>query len=388
MELINREQCTGCMACFQVCPMKCISIEEDDLGHKYPAINHLKCIECGKCNYVCPESNTLVSNTSKKAYAAWSLDSKDRLSSASGGAASVFYQTAIEQEMYISGAIYDNNFEVKHIVSNNIEDISKFKQSKYVYSNSDDIYNKIKILLDDGKQVLFISLPCKIAGLLSYLGKNYPRLITIDIVCHGTPSYKMLKEHIFNKSSLTNLDNLSFRNNNVFMFQLTGNNKKIYRKINILDEYLAAFLKSVNYRESCYQCKYAKNERISDITICDFWGLGKNIPFDHPYTGSISAVLINTENGKLFFDKNKTKLFFEERQVKEAIEGNSQLNHPTIKPLCFNEFNNLYRKYGLDKSSKILFRKERLTYKVDYYYKSFVLNLKNLIKLIFKIRRK
>ena len=105
--------------------------------------------------------------------------------------------------------------------------------------------------------------------------------------------------------------------------------KKLYQKIGREDKYLAAFLNGLNYRDSCYQCKYAKPERISDITICDFWGLGVEIPFDHPYTGSISAVLLNTDKGANFFRKSCSKLFVEERPVSEAIKGNAQLNTPT-----------------------------------------------------------
>lgn len=327
--LVGKSACTGCMACVQICPSHAIVIGCDELGNIYPRIMEDKCIHCGQCKRHCPEQRPLPEVMPRKAYACWSLDVGNRKTSASGGAAAEFYAAALKDGYWICGAEYTDNGSVIHTLSREYNSISRYKQSKYVFSDVLDIYARIKGLLDQGDRVLIISLPCKIAGLLAFLGKSYEKLLTVDIVCHGTPPAKMLRDHIQAVAGIKDDFLIRFREDNLFLLSIESQGKKLYQKIGKEDTYLAAFLNGLSYRDSCYQCKYAKPERISDITICDFWGLGTEIPFDHPYTGSISAVLLNTDKGAIFFRKNSQKLFVEERPVSEAIKGNAQLNAPT-----------------------------------------------------------
>ena len=350
MELASKTKCTGCMACMEKCPGNCISITPDHMGNYYPHINGTDCLNCGVCQKTCPELVMPSAVKPSEAYAAWSLDNNDRKSSASGGAASVFYRHALDMGYWIAGAKYTKDFHVTHIVSDKISAVNGFKQSKYVCSEMGSVYQKVKELLSVGETILFISLPCKIAGLLGYLGKKYDNLITVDIVCHGTPPYQNLKEHIdCVKKNIPTV--LKFRQDNEFIFQLSDDNDQIlYSKVGRTDTYLTAFLEGINYRESCYHCNYARPERISDITICDFWGLGQEIPFDHPYSGSISAVLINTDRGKAFFRGCQAYLFTEQRPVDEAIKGNAQMNHPSPYPSQRPEFEKMYQECGFDKA--------------------------------------
>ncbi len=327
--LANKKSCTGCMACVQVCPSHAIDIYYDELGNAYPRISEDKCIHCGSCRRHCPEQLAMADTMPRKAYACWSLDADSRKTSASGGAAAEFYAAALEAGYWICGAEYTSNGSVIHTLSRDSESIRRYKQSKYVFSDTADAYTRIKDLLDQDSKVIMISLPCKIAGLLAFLGKPYDNLLTVDIVCHGTPPAKMLQDHVLEVAGVKDNFAIKFREDNLFLMSVELQGKKLYQKIGREDEYLAAFLNGLNYRDSCYQCKYAKPERISDITICDFWGLGAEIPFEHPYTGSISAVLVNTDKGANFFRKSCSKLFVEERPVSEAIKGNAQLNAPT-----------------------------------------------------------
>lgn len=361
ISLADKQKCTGCMACLQTCPVKCISAREDNIGDLYPYIDRDTCIECGSCAKVCPEISTNRKSSLKKAdraYAVWSLNTNSRSASASGGAASEFYESALNQEYWICGVKYEEQYHVRHSLTKNQKEIFAYRQSKYVYSETVDIYRKIKELLQKDEKVLFISLPCKVAGLYSFLGDRLAEnLLTVDIVCHGTPPYAQLKEHI-KKVAILNSGKLIFRKENEFLFEVTDNNKIVYSKTGRQDNYLVAFLDGLNYRPSCYNCSYARPERISDITIGDFWGLGSEIPWNHPYTGSISAVLINTEKGRKFWDECRDRFFSEERSVEEAVKGNAQLNHPTPAHPKRAEFERLYKQKGFEEAIQICLQDE------------------------------
>lgn len=348
--LVAADLCTGCFACMASCPPKAIDLRYDGLGNCFPEINESKCINCRKCQRVCPEQQQLENYEPQKAYAAWSLDLDSRRSSASGGAASEFYAEALSQGYWICGAEYCTDGSVIHTLSCNGESIKRYKQSKYVYSDAHVVYPEIKSLLEQGHKVLMISLPCKIAGLLSFLGKSYSNLLTVDIVCHGTPSTKLLQKHIVDVARVSQGFSLHFRRDNQFMFCVEVENKLLYQKNGREDTYLAAFLEGLSYRDSCYQCRYAKPGRISDITICDFWGLGAEIPFEHPYTGAVSAVLLNSEKGVVFFEACKSRMFVEERPVSEAIKGNAQLNAPTPVHPKRKEFEDGCAEKGFEKT--------------------------------------
>lgn len=353
MELVDKLNCTGCMACVSACPRQCIDIVKGKLGHLYPKIIGEQCIECGKCRRICPEIVPLTFHSVSKSYAAWSLDRENHKSSASGGAAAEFYYQALHDDFWICGVEYRENFHVVHTLTDSMETVSRFKQSKYVYSEMGTVYVEIEKLLKRNKKVLFISLPCKVAGLLGFLGKHYCNLLTVDIVCHGTPSHENLRNHIFNMDKEKKASKLKFRIENEFLFDLSdAAGTDIYRRIGREDTYLAAFLEGLNYRDSCYYCSYAKPERVSDITICDFWGLGLELPFDHPYMGAVSAVLVNTEYGRSFVEKCKRRLFMEERPVWEAVKGNAQLKAPTEIHPKRKAFESLYKTHGFEVAVK------------------------------------
>lgn len=323
----SHKQCTNCNACGQVCPKSCINCRNGEMQFIDEG-----CINCNRCANVCPVINLSlrIFRYPREAYAAWSIDKEDRATSTSGGAASVFYKRALEMGYYIVGATYNKELQVELYVTNEYEIIQEFKQSKYVFSRTGDCYKQIKGLLNREIPVLFIGLPCQVAGLLQFLGTQYRNLVTVDIICHGTPNPEVLKEYIDFRDVNRKASKLHFRNDNEFYFELTDcSGNTVYKKRGRTDEYLAAFLEGIDYQEQCYSCSYARPERISDLTIGDFWGLGDEKPFHHPYTGAISVILVNSDIGQAFLDKCKKDFFLEKREVPEAINGNSQLRHPT-----------------------------------------------------------
>lgn len=357
MKLCDSVMCTSCGACIDACPKGCISYKENKFGFLYPEINREICVDCGACQSACHVLNNVRGNFPEKAYAVWSSDPEDRKSSTSGGAASVFYNTVLEDGGICFGALFDEKLDVVIKGYKDSANVLKFKNSKYVHSDMGDSYKEIKSLLLDNNRVIFIGLPCQVAALRTYLKRDYDKLLLVDLICHGTPPIRHLKEHIeaIESARHRNTEYILFREDNAFCFTMADSKSCFYRKHKELDLYLLSFFSGLNYYESCYDCRYACNERVSDITIGDFWGLGLEIPFNHPYSGAISLVLTNTEKGKAFFETAKCKLFCEERTVEEALKGNAQLNRPTPRNKDRDRFDEEYAHKGFEYASECIY---------------------------------
>lgn len=366
MNLCSKDNCSACGACVSICPKNAIKYEKDEYGYEYPVIDSSLCIDCGLCVKSCHILNQVERNTPKKAYAAWSNDPVDRATSTSGGAASVFYQKMLDNNGVCYGAAYEENLNVV-IEGYSDNRVTEFKNSKYVHSNMTNAYAKIKENLEAGRQVIFIGLPCQVAALRTYLKKEYENLVLVDIICHGTPPQDYLKRHIdtLEQKYRKKAGIVRFRNDNEFYFTLSrkGENNPFVSVHKDIDTYLLSFFESLTYYEACYNCKYACGERVSDITIGDFWGLGLEIPFNHPYTGAISLVLINNEKGLGYFEEVKDKVFFEERPVSEAIKGNAQLNTPSKRNRHRDDFLELVKNNSFDNSVKSIYSEHIKKYK-------------------------
>ena len=349
--ICSEATCTSCGAYQVLAPKNCITFKTNEYGFDYPYIDTEKCINCGLCEKACHALNSVSCLYPQKAYAVWSNDDKDRRTSSSGGAASVFYRQALKMKGYCFGAAYDDDLKVV-IKGFNDERIECFKQSKYVHSYMGDSFQLIKNELRKNTQIIFIGLPCQVAALRRYLGREYDNILLIDIICHGTPPYSHFLQHIemIENKCGPKVTSTNFRNENEFVFSACSERKTIYQKKKDIDTYLLPFFESLNYYDACYNCRYARNKRCSDITIGDFWGLGIDEPFNHPYTGAISLVLTNTEKGQLFFDKAKKDLFWEERTVKEALKGNAQLNYPSVRNKKRERFLECYQDYGFEQA--------------------------------------
>lgn len=343
--VIPTSQCSGCYACENICPKSCISMQEDDLGFIYPTIDESLCINCGKCERACPSLHPerLAFRYPEQAFAVWALQSSVRSGSSSGGFATAAGLHVVERE----GIVYSSSFEdgcVKHVRSNEKGRVSRARGSKYVHSYIGDSYMRCREDLHSGKQVLFIGTGCQIAGLLSYLGSRPSNLVTVDLICHGVPSHKMLDDAVNRLiGTKDEVKNLSFRSGERFVLTVEGE-RGTYRDRLAYDRYMKTFLDGVTYRENCYSCPYARPERVSDITIGDFWGLGElKTPGVDPSQG-VNVVLLNTERGQQFFDSLKLDLFYEERSVAEAIAGNNQLRSATVQPKERGSFLEAYRR--------------------------------------------
>lgn len=364
MKICDTTKCTGCFACINKCPVKCIKMEKDELGHIYPNIDEAKCVNCGLCKNTCPVNNSVSFNKPVSTYAAYSLDEEIHKSSSSGGIAATFSKYVVNNGGVVYGCSSLVKDEICHIRVENEEDLSLLRGSKYVQSHINNCFINVKEDLLKNKQVLFTGTPCQVSGLKNFLGKDYSNLVTMDIICHGVPSQQLLMEHI-NKFAKKPFE-LSFRNEEGYTLSVFDalNKKLIYKKPHTADLYFTGFSKCLFYRESCHKCEYSKSERCSDITVGDFWKLGKEIPYYGERKNGVSVVLVNTDRGIEFLQKVKDLLYLEERTLDEAIAGNGNLARPTVPHKKRAVFAELYKKYSFRKAMIKTIRIDIVKYRI------------------------
>ena len=348
--ITEKSRCTGCFACKEICPISCIDIIKDELSACYPHIDSRVCINCGKCKQICNNRYYLRFQLPIKVYAAWSTDNVLRVNSASGGIASELYKIALKNNWIAYGVKYSPKKGVHFCEIKNEQDIKACQNSKYVYTEAYKIFPEIKKKLLLAKTVLFVGLPCQIAGLIAYLGGKNEHLITIDLICHGVPPADYLKKHINYIENIckAKTTDVTFRNPNYstdnYIFSLFQNKDEIYsRNVNSDDTYQLGYHRALIYRENCYHCDYAKYERIGDITLGDYSGLKQVKDFTYD-THKVSCLLVNTLAGLELVNKllknNYCTLI--ERSIDEPPRYEKQLCAPSIKHKHRNKFEHIY----------------------------------------------
>lgn len=343
--LENNKLCNGCSACAMICPKNCIIMEENDEGFLYPNIDLTRCISCNACVKICPFKicKHETEEFELKAYGAYNIDNKVRLESSSGGIFTLLASEVLNKDGVVFGACFNENFEVVHDYIENMEDICKFRGSKYVQSKIGKSYKIVEGFLKKGRLVLFTGTPCQIGGLLLYLGKDYKNLITQDFICHGVTSPKAWKQYVNyrEKCADTKVVNINFRNKNwgwnksAVLFQFQNNIQ--YLKRASRDWWVRVFLYDLSLRESCYKCCYKDLHRKSDITLADFWGVEK-ILLDFNYNKGVSLVVINSSKGANLFDKISNHTCYKEVTLSEAISSNTSITESVTRPKERTEF--------------------------------------------------
>ena len=316
------DMCTGCMACVQKCPNKAIKIYDDILCFN-AVIQVDKCIDCGQCYNVCQKNSSVDLIYPVSWYQGWAEDEKVRMSGSSGGVATALSQAFIENGGVVCSCLFEKGDFVFDIAYT-IEKTKRFSGSKYVKSNPDGIYKQIEQLLKE-KKVLFIGLPCQVAALIKYIsGELKQNLYTVDLICHGTPSKKVLEEYLLQHNlNLFEMQSIEFRKKHHYC--LSDGEKEIAAK-GTCDSYSMSFLNSLILTENCYHCDYAKTERVSDITLGDSWGSQLDVAEQKK---GLSLILCQTEKGQEIIELSKIHL--ENVDLERAISNNKQLCRPSIK---------------------------------------------------------
>ena len=374
MKLIcNKKDCTGCGLCAVRCPKQCIEMKPGFLGHLYPEIDQSKCIDCKLCQKRCPSLQDISSCYPKKAYAAWSKDEEDYVTSTSGGIASVLSQYIVAKGGVVYGCSVLPNIQISHIRVDKLENLHLLKGSKYVQSQIKDIIPQLRKDVQERNLVLFIGTPCQVAA-IKQLYKTMPNnLYLVDIICHGTPSNQFLKDYIQRnlKIDAARVTNVKFRLPDAFSLCVFEQDKLLYISNNLWthryeDLYYNTFIDGYTYRDSCFSCHYAKSNRISDLTIGDFWGLGKEVSDkDIPeHKNGISCVLPITDKGMILLNAIYFNINIYERPVTEAINGNDQLRHPKNKNWRISMFQKLHNLIGITAAYHLMVADRMVKYKL------------------------
>lgn len=386
-KLCDFENCTGCAACIAVCNDKAISFDFNEVGERKPKIDEQRCINCLRCEKVCPVFNPI--NTFEKEdfkkpslYMCYDKSSKIREKSASGGLFRTIANHIIKKGGVVFGAKYNEEFNA-HICKAETEDeVLPMCGSKYVESFTGDSYIQVKQALMADRLVYYSALPCQIAGLKCFLAKDYENLITSDIVCHGTCSNEYFQAYLDYLREKYKSEIFSFTHTSKIFAWTPLISKTISFKTkngvkNIIvdhDSFLRLYMEGFFLKPICYACPFAKLPRDSDITLADFFGFGvlksqKKIQI--PKNG-ISMLMVNTQKGKNIFDVICGDIEYSERSIEESAYFNHNLWRPSKKIVSYQSFKADFARY---KNWKLMEKK---------YFFAFGIRLKRNIRMLIK----
>lgn len=293
INLTRKEDCSGCESCYNICPNNCIHIKTDQNGFSYPYIDKSRCSNCGLCIHICPIHNNIKKVKNSKVYACINRNESIRNLSSAGGLFAVLGEYILENDGVVFGASFDENLNLSHNYAQNIEDMQSFIGSKFVQSEIGYTYRNVKLFLDKNRKVLFSGTPCEVAGLKSFLRKDYKNLLCVDIVCSGVPSPK-----VFN----------------------------LYKKQNESDDiYISGFKKSIFLRQSCYNCRFKFPKSFSDLTLGSITDTKKICPKLSDDKGT-SLLIVNSQKGLDVLKKVKFRLSFEEISFDDIIKVNPSIS--------------------------------------------------------------
>lgn len=356
IDLLHRNECTGCKMCADACPKSAISFKTDERGFWYPKIDYDKCVHCEVCSRKCPSMSKDVNEqgTGPITYSAWLKDDGMRVESTSGGMFYAFAAYIMSQGGAIAGCSYSDDWKsAKHIIIDSFDDLYKVVGSKYFQSDTAGIYKAVKNRLNEGKPLLFCGTPCQVAALHSYLGKDYENLYYLDFICRSINSplaFKSYLEELEKKhNAKVNYVHLKNKKNGWHSLASQVKFENGDEEINDKDHdwWVKGFIYNDLYtRESCFNCQYKTLPRQNaDISIGDFWGIQYQSEEDE--RKGISVVLVNTEKGKQLFDAVKDQLKYYKSSINLALPGNpALLKNPIRDKEKENHFYQYLKEFG------------------------------------------
>ena len=332
------EQCCGCGACANVCPRGAITMKEDAAGFLYPTVEQTLCVQCGKCAQVCVFAEKQQGANGELAVYAAAINDRDALKdSSSGGVFTALANAVLAKGGAVFGAAWVDGLTVAHIGVDDPAQLVRLRGSKYVQSATGDAFRQAEKLLKDGKTVFYVGTPCQIAGLKAYLGKPYDNLLTADLVCHGVPSMKMLRDDLncVSGGRLDEIETVRFRDKQYgwgVKGSVTINGEKTKYDAGS-SPYYFYFLKGEVYRESCYHCRFPSEGRQGDITLGDYWGVRQELLDKMGGVDAdlgVSCLLVNTEKGREWLASIESTLSITPSDRQSAEKRNKQLTSASV----------------------------------------------------------
>lgn len=343
MAVQKNEFCIGCGMCMAICPSSAIQMQPDEHGFLHPVVDAAKCTDCGLCARKCPASMPPQVSAHTDILAGYAKDVTLLTKSSSGAIFPVLASEIIRRGGIVFGAAFNQNFDVVHTAAESIAELAALCSSKYVQSSIPaGIYAQVKAALTAGRWVYFSGMPCQVAGLKNYLGREYETLITQDTACHSVPSplvWDGYKEEL-EKQHSGKLTAFSFRNKangwEAYHIRAAFDNGREFTQPAAENPYQRGFIKGLYSRSSCFACKFKGVARCSDITLADYWGV-KGIQPEAYHPQGTSLILLHSEKGRALLESCEDKL-----QTAAAADGafafNPAVLAPIQKPARYGEF--------------------------------------------------
>lgn len=329
--------CCGCSACIDACPKHCIKQTTNKFGFVVPDVDKSICVDCHICEKVCPILKPeRIEYQDRKMFSAVNKNEELRTAGSSG---SIFYLLAekiISSGGIVFGAAFDDRLQLRHTSAESIEELRPLLKSKYIQSNMQGVYNKVKEQLNTGRNVLFVGTPCQCNALYKFLGSNkFENLLMADFICHGVPSQELFNKSIalWEKKHNCKIEQFEFRHkrpDSVHYFYLkakgmntVANYFEITGKYNKFP-YYNGFKQYICFRESCYHCLFAVKERVADLTLADFWhiyDIDKNVRMEE-FNKGYSMIIVNSNEGQRTLDSILDHVQSTEFSVNLAVECN------------------------------------------------------------------
>ena len=297
----EKEACCGCAACAAVCPVGAVQMVIDEEGFWYPEINPSRCTGCGRCEAVCPLGRERAGYGGRTCFGAQAREETIRMGSSSGGMFPVLAEYVLRRQGAVFGAAFSESMEVVHREARSLEELEALKKTKYVQSRMDGVYRRIETLLREGTWVLFCGTPCQAYGLKRFLGRDYPRLLLVDLVCYGAPSpglwrdYTARLERRYGPLTAFSFRDKRGRDHGHTRAYIAGGQEHACQLSR--DPYCGMYFANLSIRPSCHVCEFSSPDRESDFTLGDFWGVEKVRPEADDGMG-ISLVLLHTDKAR------------------------------------------------------------------------------------------
>lgn len=357
---VDRNDCFGCTACMSICKLSAITMKADSEGFMAPVLNESLCVNCGQCKNVCPAIQKWEStNPNQNEYYYYQNPDDLVLEKSTSGGAFMGIVESVEKP-WVGGCIEDENLYIKHIITNDPDQISLMQGSKYTQSDIGDTFKQVKDALERDEQVVFSGTSCQIHGLLNYLeavNVSRDKLVTIDLICHGVPSNLMHQEyikyyelkkrkkpirHIFRtkKQGWGTIFILKNYIQTLDFSRLGHDDKSLESQL-----YTNIFFSDLCLREACYNCPYCTENKPADITLADFWGIEDTDIINNEKGCSL---IIARNNGKELLRKIKGANKLNEEQAAIAKKYQKHLITHNDRPTLRDDFWNDYYKYGFE----------------------------------------